>query len=124
MNDKTSSRPAILIDTKKHRIRIHKYTLHSIGDPDNILLLINPEERTMVIMACDRSEPRAHHILWESVKNKKSIELYSTTLVESLCTVCREWKNNSSYRIYGELIPNEGVARFQLSDSVLMSRAQ
>jgi hypothetical protein len=41
------ARPAILVDLKKYRIRIHKNTLHSIGNPKHILLLVNPEERTL-----------------------------------------------------------------------------
>ena len=36
-----TSKPAILLDFKKDRIRIYKRTLHFIGDPAYILLLVN-----------------------------------------------------------------------------------
>ena len=124
MNDNNIERPAILIDLKKYRIRIHKNTLHSIGNPDNVLLLVNPEERTLAILRSDRSEPRAHHISWASLINKKSFELYSKSLVKSLRDVCSDWQDNQSYRMYGEIISNGGVAQFRMADSVLVNGAQ
>lgn len=124
MIENNSVRPAIMIDLKKHRIRIHKNTLHSIGDPDNVLLLVNPEERTLAILRSERSDPRAHHISWASLARKKSFELYSRSLVESLREVCNDWQDNKSYRMYGEIIPNEGAAQFRMTESVLVSGAQ
>ena len=58
MTDNNIERPAILIDLKKYRIRIHKNTLRSIGDPNYILLLVNPEEHTLAILRSDRTAPR------------------------------------------------------------------
>lgn len=124
MSENIEVRPAISIDLRKYRIRIHKKTLHSIGDPEYVLLLVNPEERTLAILRSSRSDPRAHHIAWASLVNKKSFELYSRSLVESLCDVCRNWKGNQSYRMYGEIIPNEGIARFFMSDAVQLNGAQ
>lgn len=34
--------PVIVIDSKSGRIRIHRNTLHLLGDPEYIQLLINP----------------------------------------------------------------------------------
>lgn len=124
MTENNVSRPAILVDLKKYRIRIHKNTLHSIGKPDNILLLVNPEERILAILCSDRSDPRAHHISWSSLVNKKSFELYSRSLVKSLRDVCSDWSDNQSYRMYGEIITNEGVAQFRMAESVLVNRAK
>lgn len=120
MTENNISRPAILIDLKKCRIRIHKNTLHSIGNPENILLLVNPEERILAILCSDRSDPRAHHISWASLVGKKSFELYSRSLVKSLHDIFSDWDDNQSYRMYGEIIANEGVAQFRMAESVVM----
>ena len=67
MTECSFSKPTILVDLKKCRIRIHKSTLHSIGEPDHILLLVNPKERTLAILSSDNliHEPtkllRSHH---------------------------------------------------------------
>ncbi len=124
MIETTESRPAISVDLRKYRIRIHRKTLRSIGDPDYVLLLVNPEERTLAILGSSRSDPRAHRINKDSLIDKKSFELYSRSLVESLCDVCSDWQKNQSYRMYGEIIPTEGIARFQMSDAIQMKGAE
>ena len=43
----TAVTPSILIDIKKNRIRIHKNTIHALGDPKYVLLLVNPKEATV-----------------------------------------------------------------------------
>ncbi len=116
------SRPAILVDLKKCRIRIHKNTLHSIGNPEHILLLVNPEERTLAVLCSDSSDPRAHKITQAVSSNQKSIELYSRLLIKSLRNLCGHWQEEQSYRLYGEIIPNEGVAQFHMDESVLLNR--
>lgn len=124
MTESRFLRPVILVDLKKCRIRIHKNTLHSIGDPDHVLLLVNPEERTLALLSSDTFDPRAHKIINVSSSNQKCIELYSRSLVKNLHNLCSYWQDNQSYRLYGEIIPNEGVAQFHMDESVLLNRAK
>ena len=124
MTECSFSKPTILVDLKKCRIRIHKSTLHSIGDPDHILLLVNPKELTLAILSSDNSDPRAHQIIKVSPSNQKCIELYSRSLVQNLLNLCSYWQNDQSYRLYGEIILNEGVAQFHMDEFVLLSRAK
>ena len=114
-------RTSILVDLKKYRIRIHKNTLHSIGDPDYILLLVNPEERTLAILRSNSSDPRAQQLTKASLLNKKPFELYSRSLIKSLRDLCNDWQDNQSYRLYGEIISNGGVAQFHMDESVLVN---
>ena len=118
MNENSLARPAIVVDLKKYRIRVHKNTLHSIGDPDDVLLLVNPEECTLAILRSDLSDPLSHHISWASLAKRKSFELYSRALIKSLRDVCCYWQDNQSYRIYGEIISKEGLALFHIAKSV------
>jgi hypothetical protein len=122
MIDNNTERPIIFVDLKKCRIRIHKHTLHSIGDPKYILLLVNPEERTLAIIRSDRTDPRAHYVAVSFIKNNKTFELYSQFLVKSLKDICIDWQDGKSYRLYGEIISNDGIARFHMSDAVLFNK--
>lgn len=124
MNVSEASKPTISIDLKKYRIRIHKHTLHLLGDPEYIYLLVNPADRIIAVCCGIKSEHLAHHINWKSLENLKSYELYSTNLVQSLHAVCASWKENQSYRIYGEIIPGKRMAQFRMSDSVLVHGSQ
>ena len=49
MNRETSLKPVLCIDLKKNRIRIHKLTLHMLGDPEYIQLLVNPQDSMIAI---------------------------------------------------------------------------
>lgn len=111
-------KPAISVNLKRPVIRIHKDTLHSIGNPDYVLLLVNPKECTLAVLPSDRSDPKAHHILKKSLTNKKSFELYSTSLVKNLRNLCSDWENDKSYRIYGETVHNQDIIRFNMAEAV------
>jgi len=124
MTTNNLSKPAILVDLKKYRIRVHKNTLHSIGDPNYVLLLVNPEDRTLAILRSNSSDLRAHQITKSSIMDKKPFELYSRSLVKSLRDLCSDWQDNQSYRLYGEIISNEGVAQFHMDKSVLVNGAK
>jgi hypothetical protein len=118
MTEKNSVRSSLLVDLKKYRIKIHKNTLNSIGNPNYVLLLVNPKECTLAILCSNRSDPRAHHISWTSLEKRKSFELYSKSLVKNLLDICSNWKDNQSYRLYGEIISKEGVAQFHMDEFV------
>ncbi|EKE02048.1 MAG: hypothetical protein ACD_20C00431G0001 [uncultured bacterium] len=111
-------KPAISVNLKKPLIRIHKDTLHSIGDPDYILLLVNPIECTLAVLPSDRSDSKAQHISKSSLVNKKSFEIYSKSLVQNLRNLCNDWENDKAYRIYGEKIPDKAVIRFDMREAI------
>lgn len=116
MNDNKASRPTILIDQKKHRIRIHKHTLHMLGDPRFIQLMVNPESLTVALRAGEGVNSISHRIVWKNFISKQSYELYSRFLIQELQSVCTNWKSDESYKIPGEFIPSEGIIRFDLRD--------
>ena len=117
-------KPAISIDLKRDRIRIHKTALRTIGDPEYILLLVNPEERTLAILRSDRSDLRAHRLPRVRFNDKQCFEITSKPLVRSLLNLCNEWHDNRLYRIYGESIPTEGVVQFNLAESIVACETQ
>ena len=119
MNNKSAARPAITIDFKKDRIRIYKRTLYSIGTPKFIHLLVNPEERTLAILRSDHSDLGAYRLPQARFKDKQCFEITSKFLMRGLLDLCDNWQDNHSYRVYGDLIPDEGVVQFNLADSFM-----
>ena len=118
MTESRMEKPLIVVDFKKYRIRIHSKTILSLGSPEYIFLLINPEERTLAILRSDRFNPRAHRIASASLEGVKPIELYSRSLIKTLRDVCSDWQDHRSYRLYGDIIPNEGIVRFYMPDAL------
>lgn len=110
--------PAICIDLKKYRIRIHKLTLHMLGDPKFIQLLINPEDLILAIRAADCSESMTHRIVLKNFVGKPSYELTSMPLIKKLQSVCANWNAGESYRLNGEMVPSQNMALFDLQNVV------
>ena len=107
---------SIRIDLRKYRITLTRKTHLLIGEPDYILLLVNPEERTLVIAHSDAKERRAH-----GIKKSKcgEIELNSKTLLKTLFRLSGNWKDDRSYKICGEVSEGENMIKFNIDDAVL-----
>lgn len=107
--------PIVCIDLKKNRIRVHKVTLHLLGDPEYIQLLINPQSGSLVIrktVAEDYLRLRVR----EELLMGDCYEINSKALMEKLRIIHNDWEKNCSYRIYGRIIGN--VAEFNMKDIV------
>ena len=111
-------RPTLLIDLKKNRIRIHKATLHLLGDPDYIQFLVNPDSLSLAIRRSIKGDSLAHHIRWNMLGGKQCCDFYSYFLLKSLRDVNYEWKPNRSYRLYGRLNEKENLALFSMKESI------
>lgn len=117
-----TTQPTISISFKKPLIRIYKSTLHLIGTPTHVLLLVNPKEKTLVISPSDGSDLKAHYVAKYLAKNKKSIELYSTSLIKQLKCLCPNFEEGSAYKFFGKYIPPEGIAEFKMQDAILITK--
>jgi hypothetical protein len=121
MTRKEEFQHAISIDLKNYLIRIHKKTLHSMDNPEYILLLINPETYTLAILKAKQFDSKAHKVDLGSMVNKKSFELYSRALLRNICSVCPFFKKNNLYRIYGEIDSDRSVALFDMSNAIQLN---
>lgn len=83
MNRETSLKPVLCIDLKKNRIRIHKLTLHMLGDPEYIQLLVNPQDSMIAIKKSVRKDYLAHRVRYSKADSRYCYELYSTELLQA-----------------------------------------
>ena len=119
MNRETSLKPVLCIDLKKNRIRIHKLTLHMLGDPEYIQLLVNPQDSMIAIRKSVRKDYLAHRVRYRKADSHYCYELYSTELLQALRHTGIHLEGNRSYRIYGALNPRECLASFSMNECVL-----
>ena len=97
---------------KKKRIRIHKQTLCLLNNPGYIQFLVNPEQKNIAIKVCSESARQVHKITY---KPSVDCDFYSKELMYQLYTVCPELKTGFTYRLSGRILPQKGVALFQMS---------
>lgn len=106
----------ILVDFKKSRIRIRKSTLHQLGDPEHIQLLVDPTDRMVAIRAVDRETTRdqTHWIGRKLRAGGKSIEIHSLSFMEALRSLVDGLDMGHSYHISGAILPAERMAVYKL----------
>lgn len=112
--------PSLVIDMRKNRIRIHKQTLHLLGDPDFVQLLVNPSTQTIAIRCSTSNDHLAHRIHWKTISGKQCCELYSKILMDTMSDVFLYLSPNQSYRITGKLYEKNRLAHFSLKNSVCL----
>lgn len=107
-------RPTILVDMRKGRIRIHKHTLHALGDPGFVLLVVNPEGHTLGIKCSTVDDKLAHRIRKSTMESKVCYEIYSKSLMAALHKICPDWNDKKNYRLEGNVIADENMVVFSM----------
>lgn len=113
MEDSTS-KLTLQLDLARSRIRVHRKTLTALGNPEYILLIVNPEEKTLGIIQ-SANTPSAHRIKYSS--GKQCQELYSTSLSRQFRRVMPNWINGGKYLLSGDLMA-DGTAVFPMEAAI------
>lgn len=116
MKNDCLSAPLIVIDSKNSRIRIHRSTLHLLGDPEYIQFLINPDRLTLAIVS-SRKQKTANEIRWDRIAESKSCEIYSKILIRQLGSIWPGWKADGKYRLYGVCVSEGLLVLFDISSA-------
>ena len=122
MSEEIVNRPHMVINFRRNRIAITRKTLKVIGEPEYILLLVNPEERTLAVLRSDATERRAHRI--RKMTGRKCSEICSKGLLKSLLNICDKWQADFSYTIYGDVVQGDGVIKFHIDNALLTSEKE
>lgn len=120
MNKSVCQKPALCLDFKQDRIRIHKPTLYLLGNPTHINLLVNPQKKEIGVKTSSKDDHLSLKVNQKSVASDGCFELYSKILMDTLIALYGGWKSNHSYRIYGRFDDKTQVTVFSAADSVLL----
>ena len=106
----------ISIDLKKSRIRVHKESLHLIGDPKYIQFLVNINDRMMAIRAIDEAQVdlQSYRVDQNRMESDFSFEVYSKPLIKRLCIEFKCFRKGCSYRLTGRANQSEKIAVFDI----------
>lgn len=105
---------SLLVDFSKFRVCIHTRVMTALGNPDYILLMVNPTEKSIAIMRSTSKCTDAHRIVYNKLKDGRCCEIYSRSFVKKLLDVCPEWRVKSTYRLSGDVIPGKTIAVFSM----------
>lgn len=116
MTDSIQTGTIMSIDPKKHRIRIYKSTLHALGDPMYIQLLVSTTRRIVAVKCVDKvmSGDQSYRVNSEMLGPDNSCEIYSCSFIKELCSVVGGLEANGTYRILGKIIETQRMAVFAM----------
>ena len=108
---------SMALDMKRNRIRIHKPTIHLLGDPTLLQLLFDPEDMVVAIVCRDTevSGGQEVRINPRGLKSRNCFEFCSSMFLRKLREVHGGLDANASYRLTGKIIPELRAARFPMS---------
>lgn len=112
--------PKIAIDKSKCRIRIHRTTIKALGNPQYVLLLINPEKKTIGLLVSNIFDKKAHRIKYDGL----SYEIYSSIFISKIGALMNNFDLGHRFIIDGKIIPNQNLVIFELKDAVAFTNEQ
>lgn len=108
-----SEKARIVIDFSRNLIRIHKTTIHTLGSPDYVLLVVDPIQKSIGIMNCPHKIKGAHKI---ALNKDHSCELCSKPFITALRSEFHGFQN-TSYAFDGEYVTEYNIIKFNICNS-------
>lgn len=99
------------------RMLIHRKTIRTLGQPERVRLLINPDTRHFCVQGCDKAEPCSFAVPREMSPVYDPLYIHSKFLLGQLYTMM-DWNPDVSYRVFGRITNNPPVMDFDLNHYV------
>lgn len=108
---------SMALDMKKNRIRIHKPTLHLLGDPKIIQLLFDPKSMVVAIVCPESEVPGGQEIRVhpKNFKGDYAVEVYSKMFLKKLRLLHGHLDDTCTYRLTGQINLALRAAAFPLA---------
>ena len=105
------------VDLRKFRFRIHRTTLHALGDPSCVQLMFDPVQRAILLMTTSKSMRfgQEEKVYFDHSGKDGSFELYSKTLIQKIQKICPLFQDCNTYTLYGKHIPSRHAVFFSLN---------
>ncbi len=97
-----------------NRMLIHRKTLHALGDPERVRLLINPGTRHFCVQGCDEKEPCSFVVPRDMPPIPDPFYVHSKFLLGQICALMG-WNPALSYRVFGKINTHTKVLDFDLN---------
>lgn len=108
---------SMAIDIKKKRIRVHKPTLHLLGDPKLIQILYDPSNDIIALRSVDHEVPGGQEVRVRpyNLRGENCCDFYSSMLIQKLQKIHGTALGDHTYRLTGRFIAAQQIAVFPMS---------
>ena len=105
------------IDLKKFRFRVHRGTLHALGDPARVQLMFDPGKKALMLIApSDKAVfGQEEKVVFDKHGHDGCFELYSMSLIQKIQGIFPDLEDQTTYGLNWKLIPSLHAVYFPLS---------
>ena len=117
MNSSSSPGISMAVDLKKYRFRIHRGTLHVLGDPSCVQLMFDPDKKAILLMVPSKNAEfgQEEKVTFDHSGSDGSFLLYSKLLIQKIQLICPNLKDHNTYCLCGKYFPSKNAVFFQMS---------
>ena len=108
MDNNSKQTISMAVDLKKYRFRVHRVTLHALGDPSRVQLMFDPDRKAIMLVA-----PSSDIAFGQ--EERYSRELLLRILIQRIQNIFPCLKDRNTYCLTGKLIPSLHAVFFPLS---------
>ena len=108
------------ISVTSNGITFNKSVIMKMQYPAYVRLLINDQDKQIVVQACAESDDKAVQFYKEKANGVLSVRWNAKDLIQTIARMC-EWDlNQVSYRVSGVLVPEQRLMLFDLNEAITM----
>ena len=108
------------VSLTKNGMTFNKSIVMKLGYPTKVKMLVNEEERLIVIQACDENDVRGSQFYKKKASGVLSVRWNSRDLLNTVSEIGGWDLAHSSYRINGTLLPEDKAMLFDLKTATLL----
>ena len=117
MDNNSKQTISMAVDLKKYRFRVHRVTLHALGDPSKVQLMFDPDRKAIMLVApsSNLAFGQEEKVVFDKPGHDGTFELYSRILIQRIQNIFPCLKDKNTYCLTGKLIPSLHAVFFPLS---------
>lgn len=108
------------ISVTSNGITFNKSVIMKMQYPAYVRLLINDQDKQIVVQACDENDDKAVQFYKEKANGVLSVRWNAKDLIQTIARMCDWDLNQVSYRVSGVLVPEQRLMLFDLNEAITM----
>ena len=108
------------ISVTSNGITFNKSVIMKMQYPAYVRLLINDQDKQIVVQACDENDDKAVQFYKEKANGVLSVRWNAKDLIQTIARMCDWDLNQVSYRVSGVFVPEQRLLLFDLNEAITM----
>lgn len=108
------------ISITNNGITFNRSVIIKMGYPEYVKLLINEGEKQIAVRTCSKEDDKSVQFFRQKANGVLSVRWNAKDLINTVARMCNWDLGQTSYRVYGVLVPEYSLMLFDLNEAVTM----